>query len=200
VKAVREARVVRLDEVEVHDRVERREDQPGEHLAAEVDDVGVEERHVIDAFLRQQQAHREPAGTALARAADVEARLLRLGEEPEHGGSSAPEDHQPARITGEEAHGALVVVAVGAIERDDDGVQVVDLAQLVEDAPDGRAVHLGGDHGKDQRHRELGSEVADVVFELLDGTVEQAGQGGDETGLVEVAHAESLTGMPRARA
>ena len=190
-QAVREARVVRLHEVEVDDGIERGQDEPRQHLAAEVGDVRVDERHVVGAFLGEQQAHRQPAGPALARAADVETGLFHLLQEPRNGGGAVPEDHLAVGIGLEVLERPLVVLEGRLVERDDEGVEIRRLAQLGHDPREGRTIHLGGDHRDHERHGELGCEGADQRLELLDRLRQQARQGRDGSELLEVAHGSS---------
>jgi hypothetical protein len=60
-----EARVVGLHEVEVHDGIESGMDEARQHLATEVDDIGIEEGDVVDHLLSEEQTHGEPAGAPL---------------------------------------------------------------------------------------------------------------------------------------
>ena len=96
VEAVGESGVVGFDEVEVHDGIERREDQARQHLAAEGDDVRVEEDHVVGPLLGEEVSDRQPAGAALARRADRQPGVLQAAQETRHGRRLAPDDDQSA--------------------------------------------------------------------------------------------------------
>ena len=84
--------------------------------------------------------------------------------------------------------GALVVRVVRAVQGDQEGVEEVGFPELVEDARERGAVHLGGDHGEDERDRESLREGQDARLQLLDRAVHEPRKGRDGALLMEIAH------------
>jgi hypothetical protein len=190
VEAVGEARVVALGEVEAQHWVDDRVDEVGEERAVVVDDIGVVQGNCIGAGLGEDVADRHPHRTTLSRREHPDARR-HIVLEREHVRSIVPQDDRSLAQGAEVAQRSPVPGLVGAVERDDDGVEVRDLGQLGHHAGECGLIHLGDQTGDDERHRRVQREAGDLPLALLEILPHEAGERGYRSALLKIAHAST---------
>ena len=79
-------------------------------------------------------------------------------------------------------------VGIGAVEADDDLLQVVHLREHVDDAREPGPVHLGDQRRNDQRHGALCRPCPQVALEVIEGPVAEVVERRDDAVLEEVTH------------
>jgi hypothetical protein len=81
------------------------------------------------------------------------------------------------------------LLLAGVTERHHHLLEVSHFLELVHDARQGRSVQLRGQARKHQPHRPEGGRLLQVTLERVEVVRTQPVQGGDDAGLVKIAHA-----------
>ena len=147
-------------------RVGHRINEAVEHLALVGDDVAIVDRHHRAVGAGNQIAHAAPDILSLARLLRGEPQRLEPAHDLQHARAVVPDHRGLLRQHGKELPRMAVLRLVGAIESDDDAMQVSDLLQLLQDVGQGIPLELGEQRGQDQRDLAALREGLELVDQL----------------------------------
>ncbi len=149
------AGIVALAVAEIETGVENGVNQTRQHLAVIRKDVAIVDRNDLRPLARQKIAEEVPDIATLALVERGEVKRLKGSVDCTQAGSAIPKHLVPLRQAVEKFQGVAVLVFVGLIEANHNFLQIINLAEDIDDFWQGNPLELRIQRGQDQSNRIL---------------------------------------------
>ncbi len=159
-----------------------------EQLAIVGEDVAIVHGDHAGAIAGEDVAEAGPDIAALAGRAGAKLGGLEFLEHLLHARAFVPEKHRLLRKLREKAARLFPATKIGAVDADDDLVEIGDLLQFTSDAAQGFGADLANMAGQHERDGRFLGELTEFAFEPREIGRPEAVEGGDSTCLVEIGH------------
>ena len=178
----------------MHDRVA----EPGQQLAVVGRDVAVVHGQHVAPRLGEDQPVGDPAREPLPRDGGQEPGLAQAVEHLDDARPVEPDDPDPLTGSSEQLPGPSHALRRCPPETDHYRVEVSHLAQVIDDASEGRPVQFVDQARQHQGHRLGHGEPLEVPFQLVHLGMPEPVKGRHDTGLIEIGHC-ALRALDRRR-
>ena len=189
------ARVEALAEFVAEVRVGDGIDQPRKQISIVSQNIAIVQGHCLGATGSQSVTEAIPDVATLARFHRSEIVLLEHGIDSTKARTVVPQHAMALRQAAEVFERVTVLIFVGAIEADDDLIEVFDLGQLSDNVIEGRAFELGEQRWQHQTHGPLLAKLVELVFKTVQWAVTELVEGGYVSVLEKICHVEVLGGF-----